>query len=596
MIRTKYFLFFLIVFCAISQLQADPPSGYYDPTSGLSGVELRAALLEIISTNTNTNYSNSKEMMYSSIDNIDDTVRCVYSGYSVEHTVGNPSTPAEFSCEHSYCQSWIDSEIVGIENNRAKADLHHLFPVKLPVNIARSNYPFDIVQYFTNSYTEDGGNTVSYLGINQNNSVVFEPDEQHKGNLARALLYFIVRYESCLTFGNVEMLETLLEWHYEDSVNSTEIDRNDAIYDFQTNRNPFIDHPEFVEEIWVGEPSIYVTFPNQTIVLGTSLDYTITWFSQYVYQNVKIELINQNSGGTTELISSTEDDGEWEWTNLENIEPNNDYRIRISDISNSNIFDKCDHDFSIILTDPQSDLFISEYGEGSGYNKYIEIYNGTGACVDFSGYALKIYYNGNTNPQNTIEFSGLIQKDELFIIANPSSCPEIFAIADWVFGGLNFNGNDAVALYQESELIDIMGNIGQDPGDGWNVSGIPHATRNHTLVRKELISSGNPDWENSAGTNSTDSEWLVYNCDTFDYLGSHIMNIPLGAPENVALTSDGVNITITWNPVIRAEIYHVYSSFNPYNAFEIIHTTSNTTFIDAGASSETKHFYYITSE
>ena len=505
--------------------------------------------------------------MYSSIDNIDGTVRCVYSGYSVEHTVGDQSTPAEFSCEHSYCQSWIDSEIVGIENDRAKADLHHLFPVKFSVNSARSNHPFDNRESCTNTYSEDGGNTISCLGINQEDNVVFEPDEQHKGDLARALLYFIVRYETGLTFGNVEMLETILEWHYEDSVSSTELDRNDAIYDFQTNRNPFVDHPEFVEEIWVGEPSIYVTFPNQTIVLGTSLDYTITWLSQYVYQNVKIELLNQNSGETTELISSTEDDGEWEWTNLENIEPNNDYQIRISDISNSNIFAECDNDFSIILTDPQSDLFISEYGEGSSYNKYIEIYNGIGACVDFSGYALKIYSNGNTDSSYSIALSGLIYKDGLFVVAYPSACDEILIHTDLTYGGINFNGNDAVALYHNDLLIDLIGNIGEDPGDGWNVSEISNATRDHTLVRKELISSGNHDWEKSAGTNSTDSEWLVYNYDTFDYLGSHIMNIPLGVPENVTLTSDGANITITWDAVDRATSYRIESCDTPYGTF-----------------------------
>lgn len=309
-IRSKWLLSLLLGLFVISTLYADPPIGYYDSTVGLSGNELRAVLHEIISTNTNTNYSNSVAIMYSAIDNDNGWIRCVYSGYSVAHPVGDPSTPNSFSCEHSYCQSWIDIELEGTENSIAKADMHHLFPVKSSINSARSNHPFDMVQNITNSYTEDGDITVSYLGTNQDNYVVFEPDELHKGDAARALLYFIVRYETGLSFGNVDMLETLLEWHYGDSVSIKEINRNDAIYDFQENRNPFIDHPEFIEEIWIGEPSIYVTFPNETITLGTNLTYPINWFTQYFYNNVKIELINSSSGVTTELISSTENDGE----------------------------------------------------------------------------------------------------------------------------------------------------------------------------------------------------------------------------------------------------------------------------------------------
>lgn len=597
MIRSKWlFLSLILGLVIVFNLFADPPSGYYETTSGLTGIELRSALHEIISTNTNTNYSNSKELMYSSIDNDEGWIKCVYSGYSIEHTVGDSTFPTGFSCEHSYCQSWIDSEISGEENNRAKADLHHLFPVKFSVNIARSNHPFDNVEYLTNSYSEDGGNTISFLGTNQEDIVVFEPTVQHKGDLARSLLYFIVRYETILTFENVEMLETLLEWHYQDLVSSKEIERNDAIYDHQTNRNPFVDHPEFVEEIWVGEPSIHLTFPDQAITLGTSLDYSITWLTQYFYNEVKIELIKTETRETSVLISSTANDGEWQWSSLENIEPNNNYRIRISDASNSTFYDESDENFSIILTDPQSNLFFSEYGEGTSYNKYIEIFNGTGACVDISDYTLKIYYNGNTIPLNTFEFSGLIEKDSLFIIANPSSSAHITNNADYFFGGLNFTGNDAVALYKGNELVDMIGNIGQDPGNGWTAAGIEDASKDHTLVRKNTFCCGNTDWQISAGTNSYDSEWIVYECDNWDYIGFHNLNLQLDIPENVSLSSEGTQVTITWDPVIRAETYHVYSSTDPSADFEEdlsgeFDSTSWTAPLNGN-----KRFYQITAE
>ena len=591
----KYIVISLLMYFLISiSAFADPPAGYYDSAENLVEDELRFELHNIISTNSLTSYVNAKKEIFGYIDNDNETIKCVYTGFEVFHNYGDIENPAEFDCEHSFCQSWIDEKIVGTENSIAKADIHHLFPTKSSVNIARSNNSFDNVQNITHSYSEDGGLTTSFLGENSDGNSVFEPTDQHKGDVARALLYFDVRYETGLFFENVDMLETLIGWHLQDSVSEKEINRNDAIYDYQTNRNPFVDHPEFVELIWNEEQALTVSFPNETITLGLGLTYSITWFSHYFYNDVRIEIFDESSGDAIELVNSTENDGRWEWTISQDLIPDDDYKIRISDVENVDFYDESNENISIIETNPNSGLFISEYCKGTSYNKYIEIFNGTGACVDFSKYSLKMYHNGNSDPNYTIEFSNLLNKDMVFIISNPSANTTILNAADILYGGIQFNGDDAVGLYKNDELVDIIGIIGEDPGSGWNVAGIPNATKDHTLVRNELITGGNFDWNVSAGTNSENSEWIVYGCNTFDYLGSHFMNVELDTPQNVVVLLDNQNITISWEQVDRATSYKVYSSENPYSDFteDMSGTFDGTTW--TASISGSKKFFYIT--
>ena len=85
-------------------------------------------------------------------------------------------------------------------------------------------------------------------------------------------------------------------------------------------------------------------------------------------------------------------------------------------------------------------------------------------------------------------------------------------------------------------VIDIIGDRGPDPGDGWEVAGVSDATKDHTLVRKSSVETGNSDWESSAGTDASDSEWIVYDNETWDYLGSHSQSAdaPLVAVNSVS--------------------------------------------------------------
>lgn len=181
------------------------------------------------------------------------------------------------------------------------------------------------------------------------------------------------------------------------------------------------------------------------------------------------------------------------------------------------------------------DLIFSEYAEGSSFNKYVEIYNGTGAAVDLSMYEVKIGSNGNAWG-NTQALSGDLADGDVFILAHASASPEILALADITNSNvINFNGDDAMGLFKNGILIDVIGVEGEDPGSYWPVAGVANGTQDHTLVRKPDICSPTTDWALSAGINIDDSQWLVFPNQTWDYLGSHISNCQGG--QTVALPS-----------------------------------------------------------
>lgn len=192
-----------------------------------------------------------------------------------------------------------------------------------------------------------------------------------------------------------------------------------------------------------------------------------------------------------------------------------------------------------------TDLFFSEYYEGDyGNNKYVEIYNGTGGTVDLSNYRTHRISNGGTWDEYTYDFApgAVIEDGAVYVIANDQSIPEIIAKADEFSGLTFFNGDDAVGLAKlvegEWQMLDVIGTEGPDPGSGWEVAGVPNGTANHTLVRKGDVCGPNADWASSAGTNTDDSEWVVYPANTWDYLGFH--NAVCGGSALVATPSFSV--------------------------------------------------------
>lgn len=157
-----------------------------------------------------------------------------------------------------------------------------------------------------------------------------------------------------------------------------------------------------------------------------------------------------------------------------------------------------------------SDLFISEYIEGSSNNKAIEIFNGTGSTVDLTPYKVGLYSNGSETYGNNIELTGTIANGETIVIYN-SGADTAFKIGELDSNITYFNGDDAVALLKNEVVIDVIGVIGTDPGSSWSVG--TGSTADNTLVRKTSVSSPTNTWDAN--------EWDVYPKDTSSYLGSH---------------------------------------------------------------------------
>jgi predicted extracellular nuclease len=187
-----------------------------------------------------------------------------------------------------------------------------------------------------------------------------------------------------------------------------------------------------------------------------------------------------------------------------------------------------------------TELFVSEYIEGTSNNKALEIYNGTGAPVDLAAgnYAVQVFFNGGANAGLTISLTGSVAAGDVYVLAHSLAGPAILAQADQTNGAGWFNGDDAVALLKGSAAIDSIGQRGFDPGTEWG-SGLT-STADNTLRRKPTIQAGD--------TNTLDPfdpavEWNGFTTDTFDGLGSHTI-IEGDAPPTVTSTTPANDATV----------------------------------------------------
>lgn len=251
----KLLLFLLLPLFTISYAQ--PPAGYYNTASGLSGKALQAALHDIIDNHTVQSY-NFLWTAFKTTDVLPNgKVWDMYSSCTWTFTTnqcGNYSGECDcYNREHSWPKSWFGDKAP------MNSDLFHLYPTDGYVNGKRSNYPFGEVSAAT--YTSSNGCKLGSNTYPGYSGVVFEPIDEYKGDFARTYFYMSTRYYgedsgwpgSAMTTGSQLKpwaLAMMKEWHQNDPVSAKEISRNNAVYGFQNNRNPFIDHPEYVAAIW----------------------------------------------------------------------------------------------------------------------------------------------------------------------------------------------------------------------------------------------------------------------------------------------------------------------------------------------------------
>lgn len=223
---------------------AGEPSGYYAGAQGQTGQGMIDALNQIVARHQDLGYSQGRDVMFSVVDDLDndDVVEGVYTGRRLDKVNDRTSAYRDGSglnAEHT----WPKSK--GAGGGPAKSDLHHLFPSDINANSARSSYPFGVVTRVDKSFAG------SKLGTDAQGRTVFEPRDEHKGNVARALFYFYTVYgRNGISTSNFRVEEpVLLQWHKMDPVDAAERARNQAVFQAQGNRNPYIDHPEFVDAV-----------------------------------------------------------------------------------------------------------------------------------------------------------------------------------------------------------------------------------------------------------------------------------------------------------------------------------------------------------
>lgn len=205
---------------------------YYASTQNKEQEALKTALSARLALGyTSLGYTPARDQMYGSIDNSGGQVECVYTGRTATFNTRAGANTNSFNCEHTFPQGFFNS------NEPMRSDIHHLFPTDVTANSRRGNDPFGVV---TNSSWTQGGS--------KSGGGKFEPRNVQKGATARAMMYFVLRYQDYSNHFSGQ--ETILrQWHQDYPPNSDEQARNAAIYALQNNRNPFVDYPQLIERI-----------------------------------------------------------------------------------------------------------------------------------------------------------------------------------------------------------------------------------------------------------------------------------------------------------------------------------------------------------
>ena len=238
-------------------LVAQIPNGYYNNATGKTGEELKTALHNIIKGHHVVSYGGLLNAFAYTDCKPNGKIWDIYSNYEYSLSTGLCGEyEHEGDCwnrEHTWPQSWFN------ESTTPRSDLFHVYPTDGYVNGQRSNYPYGEVNHPT--YTSGNGSKFGPCVTAGYSGKVFEPIDEYKGDIARSYFYMSVRYcgedDDWGTSGMTNKSEILpwamamlLRWSDDDPVSQKEIDRNNAVYGYQNNRNPFIDHPEYARMIW----------------------------------------------------------------------------------------------------------------------------------------------------------------------------------------------------------------------------------------------------------------------------------------------------------------------------------------------------------
>jgi len=278
--------FVLFLFSSLSVF-AQIPTGYYNTANGLTGTQLQQALHDIIDDHIEYSYDDLIEChshtdvkpngkVWDMYSDIPDTIP-PYEFTFFTDKCGNYGSESDcYNREHSWPKSWFN------DMSPMFSDLFHLYPTDGYVNGRRSNYPFGEVDGSA-SWTSLNGSKLGSCSYPGYSGTVFEPIDAYKGDFARTYFYMATRYygedSGWSSSGNAVKsqltpwtLAMMLEWAVQDPVSQKEIDRNNIIYnEYQHNRNPFIDNPQYAFDIWAPNSLSVSLNASETINCGDSI-------------------------------------------------------------------------------------------------------------------------------------------------------------------------------------------------------------------------------------------------------------------------------------------------------------------------------------
>lgn len=336
LLRTLLFIAFsFFILTGFGQI----PAGYYNAAAGLTGAPLKTALYNIIKGHTVRSYP-----LWTWYDNTDlqtnGKIWDIYSDncdfvFSTDQCGSYSNVCDCYNNEHSFPKSWFG------DVSPMNSDIFHIYPTDGKVNGMRNNYPYGE----TSSGTTWGNGKLGNCTYPGYTNTVFEPADQYKGDIARTYFYMVTRYENVVaSWENLDSngdamlngtsftcfepwaLSMLLEWNDQYPVSQKEINRNNAIYNtVQFNRNPYIDHPEWVTAVW--GPAAGINENNNVVFVNVFPN------PSRDYLNINIKG-NQSTNNRT-IINLIQMDGK---TIFEKIMDSNEDQINVSDVPNGIYF------------------------------------------------------------------------------------------------------------------------------------------------------------------------------------------------------------------------------------------------------------------
>ena len=436
--------FLVTIFLGSTVALADPPPGYYDSATGLTGEALRLELHEIIDDHQRYPYTSSATDTWDIVAAANEdpsnsnNVLTVYRNKSADKD--DHSSGTGWNREHSWPNSYGFSQDGSC--NSAYTDCHQLFPADWGYNSSRGNNPYDECNTGCSSLSVDGFPTLfNFRSGDGPTTGRWDPWENRRGDVARAILYMSVRYEGGSHGGTgctepdlrltdnrslivadasqnfspayMGVLSSLVDWHLSDPPDDFERTKNDVVFAFQGNRNPFVDHPEWVCEIWACGGDMVAPDPPTGLTAsanecGIDLDWNDNSESDLAGYNVYRALAPSGSFAKINGVLVSQSDFV-DTTAIPNVEY--DYAVSAVDLS-SNESANSSIDNATRPTDPCTEPgtpWINEFhydNNSSDTGEGIEIAGPAG--TDLAGWTLVGYNGANGTVYRTENLSGLL--------------------------------------------------------------------------------------------------------------------------------------------------------------------------------------------